>query len=253
MALNLNLNGALAGLGHGLSTLGQQGAEEQQRVAADARLNARETALANLHHDWAEQDIANAPADYKAMSGVTVDRAAQEAERVQLPLRRVEAQLTRDNADHNSARDFQEQMALLNARERAQFQTWRQQHGIEQADTRTLDLWRRDNGITAAANAAPPSRRNGTTGNYEEYRGGQWVDTGTRYPVSHADDLGLDDNGDAGGTPAPPTGRGGRPVIAAPRPAARGNDTPPVASARRASDGQWYVTRNGRNFLVQGN
>lgn len=50
--MRLNFSGAIAGLGHGLSTLGQQWIEEQQRVAADARLQARERAMAGINHDY---------------------------------------------------------------------------------------------------------------------------------------------------------------------------------------------------------
>lgn len=264
--MRLNFNGALAGLGHGLATLGQQGMEEQQRVAADARLSAREMALANLHHQWEEEATANAPKDAALMTPVLAARAGAVANAeapARIAMRTAEISASGAQQDHHAAVEHGYHMIEQGAAEsRRVVHNYTNDQGhpvIVYGDGHERVL----SGTARAPEGADPAAVVHRYVNSDNHPvlvlrdGTEQVLSGTVRQNRAADDLGLGDNGDNGDTggaaPAPPTGRGGRPIIAAPRPAARGPDTPPIAGARRAADGNWYVTRGGRNFLVQGN
>lgn len=116
--MRLNFGGALAGLGHGLATLGQQGVEEQQRVRADQRLSDRETALATLHHKWEEQATADAPADALALNPALIARAAGIANaeapaRIAVETARGTASAAAQEAHDNREHSFAVAMAAL--------------------------------------------------------------------------------------------------------------------------------------------
>lgn len=231
----VNLRGGLAGLGRGLTYLGQQGMEEQQRVAADQRLQAREAALAAINaqnHEAAavadaDRDIAN----YKRQSPLVAAReAATLREREPYAVRDDErtaarAETAADRADTRQARHEAAAEGRAVAREEA---TERRQAAARNDEV--VDRFTNDQGFRVLVT-----------------RSGQEITLTSRVRETRANSDILGDEGDSGGTgdtPAPT-----RRTLTPRTPS--GPNTPPVPGARRAADGNWYVTRNGRNFRVE--
>lgn len=191
----VNLSGALAGLGRGLTTLGQQGIEEQQRVAADQRLRDREAALARLNqtitNENQDTDVKRDITRAEAETPVLVDREARTL-KVREPYRvaeetrtatRQEAHDTRADARAERAADRADSRAA--AREEATERRAAAQRGDE-----IVDRFTNDQGHRVLVT-----------------RTGQEITLTSRVrPTSNADDLGLDDTGaDAGGGATPDT------------------------------------------------
>lgn len=269
--MGLNFTGAIAGLGHGLATLGQEGIAEQQRVAADQRLTDREQALASLNHGYRESEADDTSKreinQYDASTPAVITRATMEARDVTIPVQRARMQAESAVQDHHAAVEHGYRLSEGDAAEAR-----RVVHNYVGEDGHPVIVYgdgheRRLAGTTRPTEAEDPNavvHRYVNTDNHPVLvlrNGTEQVLPGTVRQTTRPDPLGMgDDDGTGGGNtggsappPAAPTGRGGRPVLAVPRPAASGGDTPPVPGARRGADGQWYVTRQGHNFLVQGN
>jgi hypothetical protein len=250
----MGLRNAARGLGAALVYIGQQGMERQQREEADARLMAREQAMARLR-----QNIANEDADIDQKRDLVtsdlrddqlVGRRKSELA-VEEPVRVAAEERTERRETRRETRQNRE----WDRRQQTEFDRWRQQHDITEDTTRARELWRREQGLDTE-----PVRylESGETGTYVAVeRDGTQRDTGIRYRERAGEDDDLDGEDDLGpevrgggassrrmdGSPAP-AGRGGRPVLQA---SARRNTPPPgFPNARRGADGRWYVEENGR-------
>lgn len=232
----VNLSGALRGLGVGLSTLGQQAMEDQ-------RLTARQEALARLNqtirNEDADTDARRDETSYARQTPLVVARARDEAKNVTVPLHEIEAgiatahtaQAGRIQADQQARQQsFQVALATLQ----------HQYHMTEsEASARLADALGDDNVASVQIS-----------------RDGQLVTIGRNgREISHSQ-AGVYNPPNAGRrSPRQPGGSGSgtspRQTLTPRNTVPAGNDSPPFPGARRAPDGHWYVTRNGRNFRVE--
>lgn len=242
----VNLRGGLRGLGVGLTALGAQGVEEQQRQAADRRLLDRETAFARIQQGIRREDQDE---DVKRDLGRAVAETPVLVEREAATLKVREPYRQRERADAAAAQtsNREDQQAHDVAME-----SIRHEHRVsEQVDqeTRRLEAEARTRGqVVSHWQVDAQGFLQGFNANGEviaQSRAPHYTPPGRS---REDDDLGLDEPHTA---PPPPPAPSSRRTLTA-RPAARqGNEQPPFPGARRAPDGHWYVTRQGRNFRVE--
>lgn len=246
----VNLRGGLRGLGAALTTIGTQGIEEQQRVAADRRLLDREAAFARIQQGIRRQD---------QDEDVKRDLGRAEAETPVLIER--EARTLKVREPYRAAEDERTAARAETAADRADA---RQEARDSRADARAADR------EEAAERRAAAQRGDEVVDRFTNEQGhrvlvlrsGEERTLTSRVRPTRSDDE-FDDEPGGDGVPVERVraaterirrateGRGGRPVLTA-RPATRqGNEQPPFPGARRAPDGHWYVSRNGRNFRVE--
>lgn len=188
--MRLNFNGAIAGLGRGLATLGTQGIEEEQRVAADQRLTNREQAMARLNQTLrTENDTLDRTRDIR--SNEIRDKQQFLAHRAQI----TEVDQPAHIAQEERTEGYQQR------RDDRTYQRHRQDVTEVPIDTflrevngelhmihvyrggREVDMGLVADTATRSGRETPPQRReNGTTGNYDEYIDGVWVDSGVAFP-----------------------------------------------------------------------
>lgn len=260
----VNLSGLGRGLGASLTYLGQQGIEEQQRVAADQRLLDREQAFAQFTQGIRNEDLNTAVdrsiTEYKAQTPHVLARKEDELG-VEEPYR-VSAE--ERAAGRDEARDARTEARQERTRQRDVV------HRYVNADGHPVLVYgdgteRVLSGTERAPASDDPNAVVDRYTNDEGYRvlvtrGGQEI-VGTER-VRPTRDEGDDPGGDDGGTgvgglvrevarTVRPRGR--QPGTLSPRGVSTRADQPPVPGARQAGDGNWYIERpprSGRYFRV---
>ena len=247
----VNLRGAFRGLGEALTTIGTQGIAEQQRQASDARLMAREQALASLNQTIRNQDADTAVkrglAEYDAQTPLVAGRQ-QKTLAVQEPVQIAAETRAHDRHQQDQAAENTE----WTRRNQIQFNNQLREIAVR-ADTETAQHLR-EYQMGIGSGAQPRYLEDGSTGTYV-----------AQYPDGHTEDTGVtlrpranessDEGGDGGGT------TGDQILQTGARAARRSGGTlrartnsnpgqPPVAGARQAPDGNWYIQRNGRTYRV---
>lgn len=248
----VNFTGGLRGLGVALTTLGTQGMAAQQRAVDDQRLLDREKAFATF-----QQGIRNQDADTAVDRGVdeikfqTPHRAA--AREAELAAAEPFAVASEQRTEARQARNREADNAEWTRRQDVQFRNQLREIQVR-ADTETAQHLR-EYQMGIGSGQQPRYLEDGSTNTYvAQYPDGHSEDTGVTLRPRASESGGDGEGGDSGGTPGDTLVRAG--VAAARRGGtlrARTNSNPgqpPIAGARQAPDGNWYIQRGGRTFRV---